>query len=349
MKKLIFLIFTLFLLTLLVPAAAYSKPYIISPENLGVDTSWAQFSVTIATEKKVYREGERLVATITTNRDCHILVYYTNENGSCLILYPNKYEAKNFIKAGESLTIGKDPKVFALAIDSPKTRDYLQVIATDEPIDVASLEGIKNPEEFVNRLRLILRERVEDRAGRLRATSGLLDLSLVNLDKSVYAIGTTDYLCNYSSYVPAEGTEAPPVPTVATEVSMLPLIQIRSVDVGRKDVRIVGPDAPPSDTSKTKGNLYIVNADAAEIKGTVQYQNGVKKVLINGQEPTIKRLGSSRDMASDSEADKNKPRKTIDFVYVLKGLQANPSRVVITAEGVDGKKSARTIEVRKGE
>jgi hypothetical protein len=349
MKKLLTVIASLCLWAILSPVAAYSKPYIISPENLGIDTSWAQFSVRISTEKKVYKEGERLVASITSNRDCYILVYYTNENGSCLILYPNKYEAKNSIKAGETFTIGKDPAVFALAIDSPKTRDYLQVIATDEPIDVASLDGIKNPEEFVNRLRLILRERVEDRAGKIRATSGLLDLSLVNLDKSVYAIGTADYLCNYTAYTPAEGIEAPPAPTVRTEVGMLPLIEIRSVDIGRKDVRIVGPDAPPSSTSKSKGNLFIVNADAAEIKGTVQYQNGVKKVLINGQEPTLKRLGSSRDMTTEDEKDKNKPRKTMDFVYVLKGLQSSPSKVIITAEGADGKKSSRVIEVKKGE
>lgn len=332
----------------------YAKPFIISPDNLGIDAPWAQFSIKIDIDKKCYKAGENLKATIASNRDCHILVYYTNENGSCLILYPNRFESKSFIKAGESFTIGNDPKIFKLKIDTPRSRDYIQVIGTDEPIDTSSLSGIKNPEEFVNKLRLILKERVEDRARKLGAASGLLDLSLISVDKSIFAIATVDYLCNYPSYSKPEKIQKPALPEVKNSETETPLIEIRSVDIDKQSSQIVGPDAPISNTSSEKGNEFTVNSETAEIRGTVQYRKGVKKVLINGEEPIIRRIGSSRDIVIESESEPEQQKvpekilKTVDFIYTLKGINQSPSPVTITAEGIDGKKGSHTINVKRG-
>lgn len=338
MKRLQKCLLILTLIYILLSSIAYAKPHLISPDNLGVSASWAKFNVKIRTNKKCYREGERLVATISANRDCYILVYYTNEKGSCLIVYPNRYEARNHIRGGEEFVLGNNPEAFGLVVDSLKVRDYLQVIATDKPIDVSSLAGIKSPQEFVNKLRLILKERVERRASQLGSTSN------VPLSKKVFAVGTTDYLCNYSSYTPSgyRPVSSPPVVYGGSK----PAITIRSVDVPGKNVRIVGPSVPVSGTSSS-GGVYSVGSSEAVIIGTVSYRKGVKRILVDGKETTklrILRIGSSKSIKIEGPSE---TRKSLDFRYLIDGLKSTPRSVTITAVGMDGKKSRKTIQIRR--
>lgn len=336
MKRLQKCLLVLTLICILLSSIAYAKPHLISPDNLGVSASWAKFNVKIRTNEKCYQEGERLVATISANRNCYILVYYTNEKGSCLIVYPNRYKARNHIRRGEEFVIGNNPDAFGLVVDSLKVRDYLQVIATDKPIDVSSLAGIKSPQAFVNKLRLILKERVERRASQLGSTSN------VPLSKKVFAVGTTDYLCNYSSYTPS-GYHPVSSPPVVYGGSM-PAITIRSVDVPGKDVRIVGPSVPVSGTSSSSGGVYSVGSSEALISGTVSYRKGVKKILVDGRQPTILRIGSSKSVIIEGPSE---TRKSLDFRYLIDGLKSTPRSVTITAVGMDGKKSRKTIQIRR--
>jgi len=252
-----FLFIMFFCIFLILPA--HSAPYIIGSDNLGVDTSWAQFQVKIKTDKKCYKEGEYLKATITANRDCYITVYYTNDQGYCLIVFPNSYSKNNFIRAGQEFVIGNNPNSFMLKVDKHEVRDYLQVIATDEPIDTMSLVGISNPKEFIAKIRLILKDMVEARKKELGETNA------VELEKRVFAIGATDYLCNIKEY-------RPPSNVVRNDEAKIPYskqpeLVIRSIVPSQLLPQYVGPSnsTPPvlaagCINSISGGNAIILEA-----------------------------------------------------------------------------------------
>ena len=322
------------------PPGVQAGPYLIDGENLGIESSGYRFKINIQTNKKCYQQGEYLVAMIGADRDCHILVYYTNEKGNCLIVYPNKYESKDRITAQEVFYIGDDHESFALMVDKDQVRDYLQVVATEKPISTASLAGIKDPEEFVARLRLILEEMVED-AAREGKRSG---------PRPILAVGTTDYLCNYPSYFPPGEKKQEEPPQIRRESQ--PRIDIRQIDIPDKTDRIVGPDAPPSGTAAMKGKVYTVSLDRARIVGTVIYAQGVKSILVNGEKPSIKSIGSSKGLVLDDkgiviEESKDEPYRVLDFEYIITGLQKTPKEVTITAEGLDGAKARQLIRVMR--
>lgn len=328
-------ILTIFFLRLIF-SPAYAKEYIISPHNLGIDADWAQFTVKIRTNEKCYKAGERLIATITSNRDCYILVYYTNESGNCLIVYPNKYDAKNFVHAGEEFVIGADPAVFSLIVDKNQVRDYLQVIATDEPIDTTSLVGITDPDAFVKKIRLILKDRVQQKAKQM------VSFKDVPINKRVFAIGTTDYLCNYDTYFPPGEKPNPPAPSI--ESGNAPVIAIRTVDDVQNKGGMVGPDANRLNTTSFSNGIYTVPSNEGVVFGTVSYVKGIKRILVNDKEPTIMRIGSSKGIRI-AEASEDLSQ-ILDFQYRLSDLTDKPKSITITAEGMDGKVSKKVIKVR---
>jgi hypothetical protein len=340
------LISTAVLLALIMAAACacHAKAFVISGDNLGVDASWAQFSVKISTDQKSYRTGEKLIATITANRNCYIMVYYTNDRGECLIVYPNTYESRDQIRSGESFSIGKEGDAFELIVDRTASHDFLQVLATDSPIATTSLEGIRDPGEFVDRLRYILKDRVEARARRLGKTSA------VPLKDTVFAIGTTDYFCNSERSLSVEPDEKPAPPVIRE--SNAPILNVRKVDIPSRSVKIVGPSAPQSKTMEMDEQdmriLYTVSGPEAQIRGTVSYRKGIKTILVNGQKATIYPPGVLEEHAKPvitEEARDTLP--SLDFEYTLENLAPTPQNVIIKALGVDGKEGQITIQIRR--
>ncbi|GEM_PF-3487785 len=338
MKKTMILVILISCAALCCSSPLMAKPYLISPENLGVDASWAQFQVTVTTDNKTYKAGERLVATITAAQDCYILVYYTNEEGYCLIVYPNTYESEDRLKAGKPFMIGNRPSVFSLEVDVQKTRDYLQVIATDEPICTSSLVGIRDPREFINRIRFILKERVEERA-RSKERG--------RFEHRVFGIGTVDYLCNTQSYTPPGPSEKPIPPKIPQGAE--PIISIRTIESPEETApRIVGPGAHVEKNTDLDGKKHIVKGDSVEIRGTATYEKGIKEILVDGNEATIHRIGSSKSLSMKSitiEAPDTEIHTILDFSYILKGIGSAPREVKVAVEGIDGKKSTVVLKI----
>lgn len=338
MKRTAYLLLLISLCVLCCPAKLVAKPHIISPDNLGVEASSATFNVTVTTDKKTYQAGEHLVATITASQDCHILVYYTNEEGYCLIVYPNKYESEDRLKAGKPFIIGNKPESFCLEVDVEKTRDYLQVLATDEPICTSSLIGIRDPSEFINRIRLILKERVEDRARSKEPE---------RYEHRVFGIGTADYLCNISSYSPPKLSEKPAPPEVPAGTE--PVISIRTVKAPDETASYtVGPSASADNCIADDSSEYQVKGGIAEIRGTASYGKGIKRVLVDGNEATIHRIGSSRSLDIKSiaiGAPDAAVHTILDFSYILKDLGPAPREIRLTVEGMDGRKTVRVLKL----
>lgn len=319
-------------------APASAQPYILSGDKLGVDASWAKFQVKIRTDKKAYKTGEFLTATIIPNRECYVYVYYTNKKGHCMIIYPNLYSHRNRIKAEEQFVIGNDPKgSFGIKIAPPKSRDYLQVLALDEPLNLESLVGVNDPKEFIGKLRHILKQRVNKRAEELG------DVKDVPLKNKVFAIGATDYVCNMGKYTPASGVAKPG--ELKLRNSKKPILNIRSVSPVKRRILITGPNVATGSAKKKNGVFILGNRDYT-IRGTAMYVKGIKNVLVNDNNAAVYPAGGAKAIKIKAADDKNL-FKIVDFSYNVIDLKPGINNFKITVTGMDGTETTKIIKVKR--
>ncbi|AJG39941.1 hypothetical protein TRQ7_00435 [Thermotoga sp. RQ7] len=124
----------LFILLVLVSILSFSfnvKSIIIFPEK-------PYFTVDVWLDKpegSVYNVGERIEIFVKSSRDAYILVYDINAQGKVTLIFPNKYESDNFVRANE---IKKIPSrsTYSLRVSPPYGKEYIQVIASTTPIPI---------------------------------------------------------------------------------------------------------------------------------------------------------------------------------------------------------------------
>ncbi|MGV8122061.1 MAG: hypothetical protein AB2L14_20055 [Candidatus Xenobiia bacterium LiM19] len=71
-------------------------------------------------------------------------------------------------------------------------------------------------------------------------------------------------------------------------------------------------------------------------------------MLVDGNEATIHRIGSSRSLDLKSiaiEAPDKEVYTILDFSYILKGVGPAPREVRLTVEGMDGRKTVRVLKL----
>ena len=114
---------------------------IVSSESVSVlgynieDTDkFADFNIEVWMDKKEYRIGELVTINIKTSRDCFVTLKNVRSNGKIWELFPNRYNANNFMKANVRHTIPAINDNFGLTIVDPPGREYIKAIATSVPI-----------------------------------------------------------------------------------------------------------------------------------------------------------------------------------------------------------------------
>lgn len=105
---------------------------------------WARFNVTIRTDKPVYKIGDLMRITITSERNCYIMVYYVNSRGDTSVICPSAFSSRRQVFAKRPFKL-VDNKGQALQQNGPAGSETLQVVATDRPLDVATLSKLGQP------------------------------------------------------------------------------------------------------------------------------------------------------------------------------------------------------------
>ena len=80
----------------------------------------------------VYKDGEKLVLTVSTTEDAYVWVFDTGTSGKVHQIFPNRYEKNNFVRAGAPVSIpGADSK-YDLAVSHPRGAELITVIASKD-------------------------------------------------------------------------------------------------------------------------------------------------------------------------------------------------------------------------
>ncbi|GHV80547.1 hypothetical protein AGMMS49944_23380 [Spirochaetia bacterium] len=82
----------------------------------------------------VYTGGEEMKITLAANKDCYFKVYYVDAGNTMTLLYPNRRNKDNQLKANRERTIPESPMHFT--IEAPYGQENVIIYASDKPFDI---------------------------------------------------------------------------------------------------------------------------------------------------------------------------------------------------------------------
>jgi PKD repeat protein len=91
----------------------------------------------IRTDRPAYVSGQTVLITYNVNQPAYIYVFNIDAAGTVRLIFPNQFSQANFVQAGEHLLPDNGSYTFAVA--PPFGTEYLQIIATTQPINLGQL------------------------------------------------------------------------------------------------------------------------------------------------------------------------------------------------------------------
>ena len=99
-------------------------------------------SVQIRTNKSTYLVGDSIIITCEINMDGYINVVSVDSNDDGLVIYPNKFQSNNSVKAGTTITIPPKPRAnFSLQAATPLGENLIAVLVSKDPFDASEIDG----------------------------------------------------------------------------------------------------------------------------------------------------------------------------------------------------------------
>lgn len=109
-----------------------------------------KFRVRLSVDKgnnAVYKVGEPVKFYIESDRDCYVTLIDVTTSGTVYVLFPNKFEPDNFIKAGKRYEI---PSLldYDIEVGEPEGQEVVKVIATLQKMNLADINIDKMQQPF---------------------------------------------------------------------------------------------------------------------------------------------------------------------------------------------------------
>ncbi len=99
-------------------------------------------------DRRDFWVGERIGFKVKSERDAYILIINVDTEGNFHIIFPNKYQKENLVRAGVIYSF-PDPHACGFQIGEPVGEELVKVIATDRPLNLEAL-GPNNFESYFN-------------------------------------------------------------------------------------------------------------------------------------------------------------------------------------------------------
>lgn len=106
-------------------------------------------SLKLWSEKKVYSAGEKIVFFFESDRDCNLTLIDIGSSGKVHMIFPNKYQTDNAVKANTKYEIpkGTNPE-FVYTVLSPAGQDTIKAICTTKSASAISTATSYDREDF---------------------------------------------------------------------------------------------------------------------------------------------------------------------------------------------------------
>lgn len=109
----------------------------VEPLGIVVEPPAGDLTVTITTDKPAYAVGEAVRITFTLNRPAYVYIWDIPPDGNVTQIFPNYYDPQNYFPAGTH-TVPTPGKTYVLRVQPPLGTEWLQIMATTEPVPAFS-------------------------------------------------------------------------------------------------------------------------------------------------------------------------------------------------------------------
>jgi len=128
MKKVLIAITVIMLVVSGMVIASMKTKIVVTPDNPS-----PSFNIQLSINKgngAVYSPGENISVSFRTNRDAYVVLYDIQPNGKVHILFPNRYDPNNFVRANQTYYLPRQGYNFMVE-NTPGT-EYIQAVASTQ-------------------------------------------------------------------------------------------------------------------------------------------------------------------------------------------------------------------------
>jgi hypothetical protein len=94
------------------------------------------FDLSLVSDRSNYKVGDQVTFTVTSAEDCFLTLINVDQKGKATVLFPNKFEKNNAIKAKADLNFPSEKDGFQFSFADPGTETVIAVCSlTDKPVD----------------------------------------------------------------------------------------------------------------------------------------------------------------------------------------------------------------------
>ncbi len=104
-------------------------------------------TVRVWVDKGAYAVGEKIQIHYEVNQDAYVYIYDIDADGKVSMIFPNYYSQNNYVAAGEHVL--PDSPTYNLTVVEPIGTEYLQAIASAQPLNLAPQFQITIPFPFM--------------------------------------------------------------------------------------------------------------------------------------------------------------------------------------------------------
>lgn len=99
-------------------------------------------------ENATYKVGDEVKFFFKTNKDCYLTLLDVGTSGDVKIIFPNKYQKDNLVKAGITYTVPPEGARWIYKADKPAGKEIVKAIATLKEIPLYTADDVKPTEPF---------------------------------------------------------------------------------------------------------------------------------------------------------------------------------------------------------
>lgn len=99
-------------------------------------------SVDIATDKAVYKQGEKIRITLKGNKDFYGKIVYLTADGQTVQLLPNGKRSLDFFKGGRTYSVPEDSDGFSLDVAPPYGAERIMLYASESPLPAVKTRSL---------------------------------------------------------------------------------------------------------------------------------------------------------------------------------------------------------------
>ena len=84
---------------------------------------------------KVYAKDDLLRVTVESGEDGYLYLFYRDAAGNVIMLFPNRFQKKNFVQKNEPVTVPSPNSIFQIRIDAPFGNELLKAVVSQKPLE----------------------------------------------------------------------------------------------------------------------------------------------------------------------------------------------------------------------